>query len=64
MNLPMTNYFYPEESKDFPKSQKRKDAKQASPAPSKFAMQFVLGYGAALSIITTDSLGKMKILMN
>ena len=60
----MANYFYPEEFKDFPKSQKQKDAKNASPAPSKLTVKFVLGYGAALSVIQSDILGKMKILLN
>ena len=64
MNLPMTNYFYSEEFKDLPKSQKKKEIKPAVIGPSKIALQFILGYGAALSIIKTEYLGNMKILLN
>ena len=64
MNLPMTNYFYSEEFKNFPKSQKKQDAKPSPSGPSKLTIQFILGYGAALSVIRTESLGQMKILLN
>lgn len=60
----MTNYFYSEEFQDFPKSQKKQNTKPRFAGPSKLTMQFVLGYGAALSVIKTQSIGSMKILMN
>lgn len=60
----MTNYFYSDEFKDFPKSQKQLKPKYHITQPSKLTIQFVLGYGAALSVIKSRSIGSMKILMN
>jgi len=60
----MTNYFYSEEFQDFPKSKKQRNTKQSHPLPSHFTMSFIIGYGAALSIIKSKSIGNLKILMN
>lgn len=59
----MTNYFYSEEFKDFPKSQKQQQKLQYT-KPSKLSLQFVLGYGAALRVLKSRSIGNMKVLMN
>ena len=60
----MTNYFYSEEFQDFPKSKKQQNTKPGQLSPSNLTMKFILGYGAALSVIKSKSLGNMKILMN
>ena len=60
----MTNYFYPEDFQDFPKSQKKQDTKLKVMGPSKMTMKFIMGYGAALSVIKTQSIGDTKILLN
>lgn len=60
----MINYPYSKDSKDFIKHQKQPDLKQAIPEPSKMTMKFILGYGAALSVIKSKSIGKMEILLN
>jgi hypothetical protein len=60
----MTNHFYPEEFQDFPKSQKKQEIKPKIAEPSKLTLQFILGYGAALSVFKTHTIGNMKILMN
>jgi hypothetical protein len=60
----MTNYFYSEDFQDLPKSQKKQDTKTRLHAPSIFTMKIILGYGAALSVMKTNSIGQLKILLN
>ena len=60
----MTNYFYSEEFQDFTKSQKKQDTKPRFNGPSKLTMKFILGYGSALSVIKTQSIGSTKIMLN
>jgi len=60
----MTNYLYSEDSKDFTKHQKQPELKSASPGPSKMSLNFILGYGAALSILKTTKFGKFEFLLN
>lgn len=59
----MAKYIYPEEFQDFPKSQK-KQAICPKVGPSKMTLNFILGYGAALMVIKSAKIGKMKILLN
>jgi hypothetical protein len=60
----MTNYFYPEDFQDLSKSQKKHDLKPRLSVPSELTMKFILGYGAALSVIKTNTIGSTKILLN
>jgi hypothetical protein len=60
----MTNYLYSEEFQDLLKSQKKQDIKLRLAGPSAFTMKFIMGYGAALSVIKTTSIGSTKILLN
>jgi hypothetical protein len=60
----MTNYFYPEDFQDLSKSQKKYDPKPRLAVPSELTMKFILGYGAALSVIKTNTIGNAKILLN
>jgi hypothetical protein len=60
----MTNYLYSEEFQDLSKSQKKHDLKPCFTSPSNLTMKFILGYGAALSVIKTSTIGHMKILLN
>lgn len=60
----MTNYFYSEESKEFTKHQKQPDLKLAKLGPSTLTMKFILGYGAALSVIKSKSIGTVEFLLN
>lgn len=62
--LPMMNYLYSENSKDFTKHQKQPDLKSAIPGPSQMTMKFILGYGAALRVLKSQSLGKLELLLN
>ena len=64
MRLPMTNYFYPEEFKDIPKSQRKQDTKPCLAGPSIITMKIILGYGAALKVIKSETIGNVKILLN
>jgi len=59
----MANYFYSEEFQDYPKSKKRKVTKH-NIGPSQLTLKFVIGYGAALSVIKSSKIGNMKILLN
>ena len=59
----MATYFYPEEFQDIPKSQK-KQTKSPKAGPSKLTLNFILGYGAALTVIKSAKIGNMKILLN
>lgn len=59
----MANYFYSEEFQDFPKSEKKPPPKLKL-GPSKMTMKFILGYGAALSVIKSAQIGNIKILLN
>ncbi len=59
----MTNYFYSEEFQDYPKSEKRQAPKN-NIGPSQLTLKFVIGYGAALSVIKSSKIGNMKILLN
>ena len=63
-HLPMINYFYSENSKDFTKHQKQADPKSAITGPSIMTMKFILGYNAALSVLKSKSIGKLKFLLN
>ena len=60
----MANYFYSEEFQDFPKSQKKQKAPKHDIGPSQLTLKFVIGYGAALSVIKSSKIGKMNILLN
>lgn len=60
----MTNFFYSEDHKSFPKNQKQQELKPNHRGPSALTMKFILGYGAALSVLKTESIGNMKILLN
>lgn len=60
----MQNYFYSEEFQDLSKNKKQHGKKPACQGPSEMTMKFILGYGAALSVIKTNCIGNMKILMN
>ncbi len=60
----MTNYIYSEGFQDLSKSQKKHDLKPRLNGPSNLTLKFILGYGAALRVISTNTLGKMKILLN
>ena len=60
----MTNYLYSEEFQDLSKSQKKQDIKPRLIGPSELTMKFILGYGAALSVIKTNTIGSTKILLN
>ena len=59
----MANYLYSEEFQDFPKSQKRQ-APKYNIGPSQLTLKFVIGYGAALTVIKSSKIGNMKILLN
>ena len=59
----MANYFYPEERQDFPKHKKTQPAKH-SKGPSELTLKFILGYGAALTVVKSNKIGNIKILMN
>jgi hypothetical protein len=61
----MMNYFTPEETQDYPKKKKIIKAPAITGCkPSPMALQFVFGYAAALSILKTESLGNVNILLN
>jgi len=60
----MAKYFYSEEFQDFPKSKKQQNTKQSYFSPSGLTMKFILGYGAALSVVKTKSIGNLKFLLN
>lgn len=59
----MAKYFYPEEFQDFPKSQK-KHTIYPQKGPSKLTLNFIIGYGAALTVLKSAKIGSMKILLN
>ena len=59
----MAKYFYPEEFQDIPKSQKKKTS-HPNEGPSKMTLNFLFGYGAALSVLNSAKIGKMNILLN
>lgn len=59
----MANYFYPEEFQDFPDSKKINAGSKAA-GPSKMTLHFIMGYGAALSIMKSKTIGNIKILLN
>ena len=59
----MAKYFYPDEFQDFPKSQKKHTTRPKT-GPSKMTLNFILGYGAALTVIKSAKIGNMKILLN
>ena len=60
---PMAKYFYPEELQDFPKSKNTKPAKHRI-GPSELTIKFIMGYGAALTVLKSKKIGNIKILMN
>lgn len=60
----MTNYFYSEEFQEIPKSKKTHVIKPNPIKPSMMSLKFILGYGAALSVIKLESIGNLKILLN
>lgn len=64
--MPMANEIYFENYQDFPKHKDKHDeAKPILPkGPSKMTMIFILGYGAALSIMKTKKYGNIKLLLN
>jgi hypothetical protein len=60
----MTNYVYPEEFQDLPKNKNKAFVKPVPVGPSPMTMKFILGYGAALSVIKSNKIGNLKILLN
>lgn len=60
----MTNYFYHEDFQEIPKNKKRREQKHEGVWPSKLSLRLILGYGAALSVIESKSLGNVEILLN
>ena len=62
----MINDHYFENYQDLPKNKKRSDktVKLLSMSPSKLTMQFILGYGAALTVMKTKKIGDLMLLMN
>lgn len=60
----MRNYLYPEDYQDLSKSQKKHDRKPRRYGPSILTMKFIMGYGAALSVIKTNTIGETRILLN
>ncbi len=59
----MAKYFYPEEFQDIPKSPKKQPISPKA-GPSKLTLNFIIGYGAALTVMKSAKIGNMKILLN
>ncbi len=60
----MASKVYSEEFQDLPKNKIRAHVKPNLSGPSQMTIKFILGYGAALTVIKSKKIGDMKILLN
>ena len=63
-NLPMTNFFTPNEFQDLKKQKAPKQSTLSDMKPSVFTLNVIMGYSAALQVLKSKKFGDLGILNN